>query len=136
MMEEYLNKWLYLDTLYYKSDFQLIDNLEFVHVDDIEYVKNNLINTIYVCIDFKDGFLTVQSKRHILRIKPNAVKGFLPPSKFKWNDKVFQITKPEIEATIDDFFWHHKDQKYFYHIIVNGKKKSNRYDETDLRKVS
>ncbi|MGB4774701.1 MAG: hypothetical protein WBP45_06000 [Daejeonella sp.] len=135
-MEEYLNKWLYLDTLYYKSDFQLIDNLEFVHVDDRDYVKNNLINTIYVCIDLKDGFLIVKSKKHILRVKPNAVKGFLPSSKFKWDDKVFQITKPEIEATIDDFFWHHKDQKYYYQLIVGGKKKSNRYSESDLMIIS
>jgi hypothetical protein len=55
---------------------------------------------------------------------------------FNWNDKVCQITKPEIEAIVDDFFWHHKDEKYLYQISVGGKRMSNRYDENDLKLVS
>ncbi len=60
----------------------------------------------------------------------------MPNPKFNWYDKVIQISKPEIEAIIDDFFWHHKDQRYLYHLTMNGKRKSNRYDESDLRKIN
>ncbi len=131
-MEDFLNKWVYLETLYYKSDFQEINKLEYIHPEDRDFVKNNLTNTFYQCLGIEDNYLTIKSKKYKLRIKPNVIKGYLPSPKFNWGDKVFQVNKPEAQAVIDDFFWHNKDQKYYYHIIVKGKRKSNRYSETEL----
>ncbi len=134
-MKEFLNKWLWLDLLFYKDEFQEINKLDLVHPLDRDDFKNNPMNTLYKCIGIEDDFLIVKSKTHSYRVKKEAIKQLMPNPKFNWNDKVIQISKPEIEAIIDDFFWHHKDQKYLYHLTVNGKKKSNRYDESDLGKT-
>lgn len=132
-MREYINKWMYFEVIYYKSDFQEINNLESLHPDDYEYVKNNLTNSIYECIDIIDEFLVVRTKETTLRIKPNLIKVILPSPKFKWDDKVILTANPEIKGVVDDLIWHQKDQKYYYQITIDNKKKSKRYDETDLR---
>jgi hypothetical protein len=134
-MKEFLNKWLMLDLLFYKDEFQEINKLVLVHPLDREAFKSNPTDTLYECIGFEDDYLLIKNKFNSFRVKKEAIKQFMPTPKFNWNDKVVQYSKPEIEAIIDDFFWHHKDAKYLYHIRVNNKKKSNRYDETDLVKV-
>jgi hypothetical protein len=135
-MNDYIDKWLYFHDLYYQDKFQEINNLEFVHPDERDFVKNNSTNTFYYCIGNEGDYLKVRSKKYCLRVKPNVIKGYLPNPKFKWGDKVIQVSKPEIEAIIDDFFWHHKDEKYCYYISVNGKRKSNRYYDNDLRLIT
>ncbi len=110
--------------------------LDLVHPLDNEDFKNNQMQTPYECIGIEGDYLIVKNKIHSYRVKKEAIKQLMPNPKFNWNDKVIQISKPEIEAMIGDSFWHHKDQKYLYHLIVNGKKKSNRYDESDLKKIS
>lgn len=134
-MKEFLNKWLWLDLLFYKDEFQEINKLNLVNPSDIDNFKNSTTNTLYNCVGIEDDYLIVKNKNHTYRVKKEAIKQLLPNPKFNWNDKVVQISKPEIEALIDDFFWHHKDQRYFYHLTVNGKKKSSRYNETDLMKI-
>ncbi|MEC7263578.1 MAG: hypothetical protein VXW38_07540 [Bacteroidota bacterium] len=131
-MENFLNKWFYFEILYYKSDFQEINNLDFVHPDDREFVKNNLTNTIYRCIGIEDEYLIAKSRKYTLRVKPKVIKGHLPTPRFIWGDMVYEKAKPDVPAVINDFFWHHKDQRYYYHITVNGKKKSKRYSENEL----
>lgn len=134
-MTEFLNKWLWLDLLFYKDEFQEINKLEMVHPLDREAFKINSTNTLYECIGFEDDYLLIKNKLKSFRVKKEAIKQIMPSPKFNWNDRVIQSSKPDVEAIIDDFFWHHKDQKYLYHIIVNNKKKSNRYDESELVKV-
>jgi hypothetical protein len=135
-MEEFINKCIFFEILYYKDNFQEINNLESVNVSDWDYVKTNMTNTIYICTGIENDYLIVKSKKTTLRIKPNLIKGYLPFPKFIWNEKVIQKSKPEIEAIIDDFIWHQNHQQYYYHIYVNGKRKSKRYTENDLIKVT
>ncbi|MFK8058324.1 MAG: hypothetical protein AB8F78_19520 [Saprospiraceae bacterium] len=37
-------------------------------------------------------------------------------------------------AKVESVGWHHKDQDYFYHVTVDGKRKSKRYLTSDLKK--
>lgn len=134
-MKEFLNKWLWLDLLFYIDEFQEINKLELVHPLDRELFKSNPTNTLYECIGYEEDYLLIKNKFNSFRVKKEAIKQSMPTPKFNWNDKVVQHSKPEIEAIVDDFFWHHKDQKYLYNIIVNNKKKTNQYDESDLVKV-
>lgn len=134
-MKELLNKWLWLDLLFYKDEFQEINKLELIHPLDRESFKSYSTNILYECIGFEDNYLLIKNKLKSFRVKKEAIKQIMPTPKFNWGDKVFQYSKPKIEAYIDDFFWHHKEQKYLYYIIVNNKKKPNRYDESDLVKV-
>ena len=131
-MKEFLNNWVWLDLLFYKDEFQEINKLYLVHPLDRKKFKSN---TLYECIGSEGDYIILKKKTHTYRVQKEAVKQIMPNPKFNWNDKVIQISRPNIEASIDDFFWHHKNQKYFYHLTVNGKKKSNRYDETDLMKI-
>ncbi|WP_318308874.1 DUF6960 family protein [Flagellimonas crocea] len=135
-MKEFLNKWLWLDLLFYKDEFQEINKLNLVHPLDVDNFKSNPINMICHCVGNEDDYLVVENKGHKYRVKKEAIKQLMPTPKFKWNEKIFQIGKPDVEAIIDDFFWHHKDQKYYYHITVNGKKKSKRYSENELMPIN
>lgn len=131
-MNDYINKWMYFDLFYYKDQFQEINNLEYVSPLDWDIVKNNSTNTIFECIGIENEYLKIKSRKFILRVKPFLIKGYLPKPKFKWEDKVTLITKPESNGIIDDLIWHQKDHTYYYHIILDGKRKTNRYSEIDL----
>mgnify|MGYP003596883821 CR=1 FL=1 len=134
-MNEFLNKWFLLDLLFYKDEFQEINKLDLVHPLDTEVFKSNPMNKLYECIGIEGDFLVIKHKANSFRIKKEAIKQLMPNPKFKWGEKVIQISKPEIESHIDDFFWHYKNGEYLYNLIVNGKRKSNRYNESDLEKV-
>ncbi len=133
-MNNYINKWLFFELLYYKDEFQIIDNTEFVHPNERNFVKTNLTNTLYHCIGVENEYLVVKSKNKILRIKSDIIKGYLPTPKFKWGDIVYEIGKPNTKAVIDDLFWHHNKQQFIYYLKVDGKKKTKHYRKDDLRK--
>jgi len=99
----YIGNWLYCNILFYKDQFQEIDNLEMVHADYRTFVKENLTNTIYYCERIEDEYLVLNSKKFKLKVKANAIKKVLPKSTFIWNDKVSLIEKPNCEAIIDVF---------------------------------
>lgn len=135
-MEDYLNKWLYLETLYYRSGVQEINKLEFIHPDDWDFVINNLTNTVNKCIGFEGDYLIIKSKRCTIRVRQQVIKSILPSSQFKWGDIVCQVKKPEINVIVENLIWHHKDQKYYYQISISGKNKSRRYAEDELQMIS
>jgi len=135
-MEDLKNKWIWLDLIYYKDEHQEINKLNLLHPEDVKVFQLNQPFSFCKCIKVENDYLTIRNKTHSIRIMKEAIKKIMPTPKFIWNDKVCQITKPEIEAVIDDFYWNHKDEKYFYQISVGGKRKSNRYDENDLKLVS
>lgn len=134
-MENLNNKWLLLDLIYYKDEYQEINKLNLLHPDDVEPFKICKSFSLCECIKDEDEYLTVKNKSYLFRIKKEAIKQIMPTPKFTWNDLVYQKSKPEFTASIEDLFWHYKDEKYFYQISISGKIKSNRYSDKDLELV-
>ncbi|MGF6907846.1 hypothetical protein [Fusobacterium sp. PH5-44] len=58
----------------------------------------------------------------------------LPEPKFKKKEKIY-IKEKDIIGRVITYIWHSKEEKYFYILYVNGKKKSRRYFENELQKV-
>lgn len=132
-MKEYLNRWLWIDLLFYKDEFQEINKLDLVNPLDVETFKANPSNSLFECIGIEGDYLIIKSKNCQYRIKKEAIKQIMPSPKYNWDEIVLQLGKPDVKATISDFFWHQKDQKYYYTLIVDGKKKSRRYSENELK---
>lgn len=133
-MKELLNKWLYLDLLFYKDEFQEINKLDLVHPMDVERFKSNPMDRLYECIGVDEEYLLIKGRHAEYRVKKEAVKQLMPTPAFKWGDRVILRSQQNLDTVISDFFWHHKDQKYYYHISENGKRKSNRFSDGDLLK--
>jgi hypothetical protein len=131
-MKEFLNKWLWLDLLFYKDEFQEINKLKFIHPVDRDLFKNSPTNSLYECIGIDGDYLIIKNRNHQYRVMKEAIKQIMPTPKFKWGDKVVLISKPGLEAIVDDLFWHHKGEKYYFNLLMGGKKKSNRYSENEL----
>jgi hypothetical protein len=121
-MEDYISKWLHYPWLLGSSDIDLI------HPDDREI--NGL--GIAKCIGVEEEYLVLKTKHLSIMVKPEGVKRVLPIPKFEWDEKVIDISNPTIVATVDDFFWHFKDNVFKYFIIVNNKRKSRQYIEEEL----
>jgi len=131
-IKDYLSKWLFCIRLYYKDEFQEINNLHLVNPDFREFVKNNLTNTLYKCIKINGKYLVIHSKDYKLEILPEAIKIIMPNPKFEWGDKVQEVESPEIKGEVENIIWHMKDNEYKYYIKVNGKSKSRRYNPNEL----
>ncbi len=131
-MEDLKNKWMWIDLIYYIDEHQEINKLNLLHPEDVKAFQFNKPFSLCECIKVEDDYVTIQNKDNSFRIKKEAIKRMMPTPKFKWGEKVWQISKPENKAIIDDFFWHHKDEKYFYQISIGGKRQSKRYSENDL----
>lgn len=56
------------------------------------------------------------------------------PPDFEWGMDVQEIEHPEVCGIIDELFWHHKRNKFLYYITINGKRKSRRYSDKELRR--
>jgi hypothetical protein len=46
-MNDILNKWIWLDLLFYKDEFQEINKLNLVNPLDLENFKTNPMNTLF-----------------------------------------------------------------------------------------
>jgi hypothetical protein len=128
-----VNEWLFCKILYWKDSFQEIDNLSLVKDEYRNFVKSNSTQVLYRCIEESDDYLTLQSKNFRLEVKREAVSKILPNSIFSWNEEVYDRSNRTV-VKVDDIIWHDKEQKYFYLISLNGKKKSRRYTDAELEK--
>jgi len=131
-ISDYINKWICSDTIYWKDNFQEIDNLKYIMEDDRTFARSKFHYIFGKCIGITGKFLVIYNKKGILRIEPNLIKFIYPSSKFEWNDFVQEVKRPEIKGKIEDIIWHLKDQEYKYFISINGKMKSRRYDSGEL----
>ncbi len=134
--DRYLNKWVTCKNLYYKDEFQEIDNLDLVHEDFKDFVRVNRTQTIYKCVGNDSDFLILRSKLFELKVKSEAIHQVLPNPVFEWSEKVREIVRPEIVGVIDDLLWHQNKQTFLYYISVENKRKSKQYQSTELQFIS
>jgi len=108
------------------------DGEHLIFPSDLErFMKFQAKSILFYCIDEDDQYITIKYKDETFRVKPELYKQ-VPTPKFKYGDKVKMIENPEIEAIIDNILWHYDRNEPMYFIVVNGKRKSKRYWETDF----
>lgn len=128
-----LNEWFFCIHLYWKDEYQEIDNLDLVHSEYRHFAKNNMTQTLYKCIGFDENYLIIQSKKFDLKIKKSAIKEILPKPIFEWGEKVQELERPQIRGIIEDLIWHQNKNDFLYNISVDGKRKSRQYRSDELR---
>jgi hypothetical protein len=131
-IKDYINLWMSSEIIYWKDDFQEIDNLKYIIEEDRDFVKNRIKHIFGKCIGIAEDFLVVLDKRGKIRISPVLIDHIYPSPKFEWNDLVQEVERHTIKGKIEDIIWHQKDREYKYFISVNGKLKSRRYNANEL----
>ncbi len=109
---------------------------ENIHTDDWEKIKLNffpLVTNIYQFIKTEEEYNILIMNGEKIRVKDEIIRELSEP-KFKIGESVY-IHEKEIFGMVWTYFWHSKKEKYFYYLYVNGKKKSKRYFDDDLKKV-
>jgi hypothetical protein len=133
VIDKYLNRWVTCKTLFYKDEFQVIDNLELVHPSYHDFVKQNRIQTIYKCIGIDADYLIIRSRSFDLKVKPDAIHSLLPTPAFEWGSSVQEVSRPEIKGVIEDLIWHQNKQDFLYYLSVGGKRKTRQYQANELK---
>ncbi|MDE7325632.1 MAG: hypothetical protein K2N63_05010 [Lachnospiraceae bacterium] len=67
-----------------------------------------------------------------------AEKDLLPlsaPPKFVYGEQVLVISHPGMVGTVLKIHWHFKEERCFYTLLVDGKIRSKRYFDNDLKKI-
>ena len=129
---QYLNKWVVCKNLYYKDEFQEINNLDLVHEDFKDFVLGHRTQTIYKCLGLDNDYLILRSKLFELKVKSAAIEFVLPNPVFEWGMKVKEVVRPEVIGVVEDLLWHQKRQTFLYQISVGDKKKSRQYQSNEL----
>ena len=128
--EPLTDKWIN----YPWSPNQNLDHL--IHPDDLKDMKGQGIGIVLCLEDIEEEFIKIKSKSFIIRVKRSGVNKILPPPAFIWNQEVKLKSKPFLKFLVNDFFWHHKDEKYYYQLVMGEKMDKKGYGEEDLEQVS
>jgi hypothetical protein len=128
--ENLTNKWLNYPWLYNQG----LDH--FIHPDDIDKVKGQGIGLI-LCIEDQDGeYIKVKNNKFTGSVRRLGVKSIFPPPTYFWGQEVKIISKPTLHCLINDLFWHQKDEKYYYQLVIGQKADKKRYSEDDIAPVN
>lgn len=122
-------KWINFPWFYNQG----MDHL--IHSDDLPNLIGQGIGIAY-CIQDEEDFIRLQNKSTTVRVRKEGIKYVLPTPAYFWGEQVKIKSKPELFASVNDFFWHHKDGKYYYRLKINNKIDKKRYDEMDLEVLS
>jgi len=108
------------------------DGEELVYPSDFQkFSKLHAYGKLFHCIGESEGYLVLQHKLEIYRVKPDLYQPTSTPT-FVWGDRVKDKNHPEYVGIIDDIEWHYKFNNPMYFIVVSGKRKTKRYFENDL----
>ena len=124
--ENLKNKWLYYPWL----PSQGLNH--YIHPDDIDKLNGQGIGLVICIEDEDDEYVKVKNNSFIGRVRRSGVKHIFPSPTYIWGQEVKIKSKPPLNCLITDFFWHHKDSKYYYQLMVGDKINKKRYSEDDL----
>jgi hypothetical protein len=120
------NKWLNYPWL----PNQGLDHV--IHPDDLDKLKGQGIGLLLCIEDAGGAYIMVKNKVFTGRVMRSGVKSIFPPPAYLWDQAVKIKSKPLLPCFIKDFFWHHKDEKYFYRLVVEQKVGKKRYSEDEI----
>lgn len=103
-----------------------------IHIEDIDkFNKLQPYGKVFQCVDIESRYLVLVYRDKRYRVLPDAYRKIPAPS-FVFGQQVKDASKPERLGKIHDIRWHSKQNKPFYHIVVNEKLRSKRYYASDL----
>lgn len=120
------NKWLNYPWL----PNQGLDHL--IHPDDLDKLKGQGIGLLLCIEDAGGAYIMVKNNVFTGRVMRSGVNSIFPPPAYLWDQAVKIKSKPLQPCFIQDFFWHHKDEKYYYRLVVDKKFDKKRYSKEEL----
>lgn len=109
---------------------------ELIHPDDRALFKKNASNTkVFEFSKGSDEYNNFRYGENNFRIK-DTISVALPEPKYNFGEDVLVKKKEALVGKITDIMWHFSKKEYYYLLSVDGKKKSTRYFENELRKIT
>jgi len=105
---------------------------ELIHPDDIEAFRQEIASGVKVfkCVGEGD-YIILKYNNKCYRVKDKLFTP-VPAPKYHFGETV-SLKETGENAVITDIMWHYKNKKHYYFISVNGKAKTKRYFDTELR---
>ena len=111
----------------------LEDGIDKIHPDDLDNFKRESNNCkVFECLGEEHPFIIIKYGDKSFRVK-NDVFRSVPAPKYHIGDRVELLQNSVSNLVISDIMWHYEKKEHYYHISVNGKKKSKRYFEAEFR---
>lgn len=108
------------------------DGAEMIHEDSYEALKElNPYGKVFYCDSIDGNYIVLKYGDKNYKVSKELFKMVKKP-KFNIGEEVI-IVKKDIVAVVTQINWHHAKSEEFYHLSVDGKRKSNRYFSCDLR---
>lgn len=105
---------------------------ELIHPEDIDLISG--LGVVKV-IGIANQYLIVETNQITLRVLKNGINLILPYPEFIVNEKIHLTSNPHKIGTIRSFFWHHKDNKFYFQVDFIDKKSTKRYASGELSKI-
>ena|SRR5690349_15981586 len=107
---------------------------DLIHPDYLAGLEGKGIGLAF-CLSDEGDYLVMRNKDLIFLGKKEGVKSIKPAPAFTWNQKVSILKKPDLNAIVNDFFWHFKDDRYYFLLQVGNKPDKRRYGADKLAAV-
>jgi hypothetical protein len=120
------NKWLHYPWL----PDQNLDHL--IHPADLYKLNGQGLGLVLCLEDAAGGYIKVSNNLFKGSVLRSGVKSIFPAPAYFWDQEVKIKTKPQLVCFIHNFFWHHKDEKYYYQLVIGQKIDKKRYQEAEL----
>ena len=106
-----------------------------IHPDDVDGFRKIANNCrVFECTNVDEQYITLKYSDNYYRVKKDRFTE-IPPPKFGFGQRVLVNDNSNQEAVISDIMWHYNNKEPYYFVIVNGKQKSKRYLEVELKEL-
>lgn len=107
------------------------DGIELVHPDDLQkFQKLFPYGKVFTVGNAVDDFVTLSYGSEEYRVKPILLEP-VPDPVFGIGQHVICLNHG-IPAVVISVKWHYKEERPYYFVTINGKRKSKRYWDVDL----
>ena len=107
---------------------------DLIHPQDLDRFKERFLysaSNVFYCRDFFEKYIVLKYKDELFRVKPDLYKRVKMPT-FDYCDYLKLKDRPGSVCQVSDIIWHFKEDAPKYKLIVDGKKKSKWFSESEI----